>query len=89
MYFVASTAFLNYFDELINMLDAPFFHNITRQEHILPISLESDDFDKELLSAPETLRELVEKFKQRKIKFWLTAQNFRQRRWNLHRNFYF
>ena len=43
---------LNYFDELINTLDAPFFHNVTRQEHILPISLESNDFDEELLSAP-------------------------------------
>ena len=69
MYFMANTAFLNYFDELINMLDAPFFHNITKQEHVLPISLESDDFDKELLSAPETLRELVEKYKQRKLSF--------------------
>ena len=69
MYFVANTAFLNYFEELINTLDTPFFHNITRQEHILPISLESDDFDKELLSAPETLRELVKKYKQRKLSF--------------------
>ena len=33
------------------------------------ISLESDDFDKELLSAPETLRDLVEKYKQRKLSF--------------------
>ena len=69
MYFMANTAFLNYFDELINTLDTPFFHNITRQEHILPISLESDNFDKELLSAPETLRELVKKYKQRKLSF--------------------
>ena len=38
MYFMANTAFLNYFDELISTLDVPFFHNITRQEHILPIS---------------------------------------------------
>ena len=30
MYFMANTAFLNYFDELINTLNAPFFHNITR-----------------------------------------------------------
>ena len=51
------------------MLDTPFFYNMTRQEHILPISLESDDFDKELLSAPETLRELVEKYKQRELSF--------------------
>ena len=64
---MANTAFLNYFDELINTLDTPCFHNITRQEHILPISLESDDFNKELLSAPETLRELVERYKQRKL----------------------
>ena len=69
MYFVANTAFLNYFDELINTLDIPAFHNITRQEHILPISLESDDFDEELLSAPKTLRELVNKYKQRKLSF--------------------
>ena len=69
MYFMANTAFLNYFHELINMLDAPFLHNIMKQEHVLPISLESDDFDKELLTAPETLRELVEKYKQRKLNF--------------------
>ena len=69
MYFKANTTFLNYFDELINTLDALFFHNITKQEHVLPISLESDDFDKELLSAPETLRELVEKYKQRNLSF--------------------
>ena len=63
MYFVANTPFLNYLDELINILDIPFFLNITTQEHILPISLESDDFDEELLSAPKTLRELVDKYK--------------------------
>ena len=54
--FVANTAFLNYFDELINRLDVPILHNITKQEHVLPISLESDDFYKDLLTAPETLR---------------------------------
>ena len=69
MYFVANTAFLNYFDELISTLDIPFFHIITSQEHILPISLESDDFDEEQLSAPKTLRELVEKYKKRKLSF--------------------
>ena len=69
MYFMANTAFLNYFDELINTLDVPFLHNITKQEHVLPISLESDDFDKELLTALETLRELVEKYKERKLNF--------------------
>ena len=28
-----------------------------KQEHVLPISLESNDFDEQLLSAPQTLRE--------------------------------
>ena len=60
MYFVANTAFLNYFEGMIDTLEVPFLHNVTTQEHILPISLESDDFDKELLAALETLRELVE-----------------------------
>ena len=69
MYFMANTAFLNYFEELINKLEAPFLHNILTQEHILPISLESDDFDKELLTAPEMLRQLVEKYKKRKLNF--------------------
>ena len=69
MYLVANTAFLNYFDELISTLDIPTFHNITRQEHVLPISLESDDFDEELLSAPKRLRELVERYKQKGISF--------------------
>ena len=69
MYFLANTAFLNYFDELISTLDISFLHNVMRQEHILPISLESNDFDEQLLSALKTLRELVEKYKQKKISF--------------------
>ena len=69
MYFVANTAFLNYFYELASTFDIPFYHNVTKQEHILPISLESDDFDEELFSAPKTLRELVERYKQKKISF--------------------
>ena len=64
MYFVANTAFLNYFEGLIDTLEVPFLYNVTLQEHILSISLESDDFDKELLAAPETLRELVENYEK-------------------------
>ena len=69
MYFMANMAFLNYFKGLINTLEAPFLHNIMKQEHVLPITLESDDFNKDLLAAPETLRELVEKYKKRKLNF--------------------
>ena len=69
MYFVVNMAFLNYFDELLNTLEAPFLHNISMQEHILPISLESNGFDKELLTAPETIKVFVEKYKKRKLNF--------------------
>ena len=69
MYFMANMAFLNYFAELIDTLEVPFLHNVTMQEHILPISLESDDSDKELLAAPETLRELVENYKRKILNF--------------------
>ena len=69
MSFVANMALLNYFEGLIDTLEVPFLHNVTMQEHILPISLESDDFDKELLAAPETLRELVENYKRKKLNF--------------------
>ena len=69
MYFMANKAFLNYFDELIETLDIPIFHNVTKQEHVLPISLESDGFNEELLAAPKTLRTLVERYKQKRISF--------------------
>ena len=39
------------------------------QEHILPMSLESDDFDKELLAAPATFRELVKNYRRKKLNF--------------------
>ena len=69
MYFVANTTFLNHFEELIDTLEVPFLHNVKMQECILPISLESDDIDKELLATPETSRELVENYKRKKLNF--------------------
>ena len=69
MYFMANTAFLYYFEGLIYTLRVPILQNVTMQEHILPIFLESDDFDKELWAAPETLRKLVENYKRKKLNF--------------------
>ena len=66
---MANTAFLNYFEGLIDILEVAFLHSVTMQEHILPMCLESDDFDKELLATPETLRELVENYKRKKLNF--------------------
>ena len=69
MYFMANTAFSNYFEGLIETLEVPMLHNMKMQDHILPISLESDDFDKELLEAQQTLRELVENYNRKKFNF--------------------
>ena len=80
MSFVANTAFLNYFEGLIDTLEVLFLHNVTMQEHILPISLDSDDFDKKLLAAPETLRELVENYKRKKLNFDKQHKNWIQRK---------
>ena len=82
MYFTANTAFLNYFDDLIDTLKAQVLQNITMQEHVLPISLESHDFDKELLATPKTLRELLENYKRKKL-------NFDKQDKELNPNFYF
>ena len=82
-------ALLNYFEELINTLEAPFLHNIMTQEHILPISLESGDSDKELLAAPETLRELVEKYKKRKLNFDKQHETLDKEDEIINRKFYF
>ena len=61
MYFMVNKEFLNYFEELIETLDIPVFHNVTRQEHVLPISLESDGFNEELLSAPKNVKNFSRK----------------------------
>ena len=49
------------FKGLIDTLEVPFLHNVTTQEHILPISLQSDYFDKELLAAPEDIKKISRK----------------------------
>ena len=58
MYFVANTTFLNYFEGLIDTLEAPFLHNVTMQEHIFPISLESDDFDERIIGRSRDLKRI-------------------------------
>ena len=59
------------------------------QEHILPTSLESNDLDKELLTAPETLRELVERYKKRKLNFNKQHETFDEENDIVIQNFYF
>ena len=42
-----------------------FLKSWTTQEHVLPISLQTAQFDSKLLKAPETLKDLVLQYKQK------------------------
>ena len=53
MYFTNILPFVNYFDSLIDSLEVPIFQNRTTQEQILPISLQSFEFNSSLLQAPK------------------------------------
>ena len=49
MYFMVNTAFINYFDNLTDSLKFPILLNQNTYKHTLPISLQSFDFDPDLL----------------------------------------
>ena len=56
MYFTVHTAFMHYFDSLSDELDVHVLQNWTTHELVLPISLQTFDFDSKLLEAPKTLK---------------------------------
>ena len=66
MYFTVNTAFMHYFDSLTNDLEVHILQNWTTHEQVLPISLQTSDCDSKLLKAPETLKDFVNQFKQKK-----------------------
>ena len=66
MYFTLTLAFINYFDNLIDSLTFLILLYRTTYEHILPISLETFEFELELLKACKTLKDFAEQFKQKK-----------------------
>ena len=59
MYFTINTAFMHYFDSLTNEIDVHILQNWTMHEQVLPISLQTFDFDSKLLEAPKTLKDFV------------------------------
>ena len=75
MYFTANLAFVNYFDTLIDSLDAPVLQNWTTEEQILPISLQSFDFNSGLLQAPKMLKEFIHQYKHKKEIFVLQERH--------------
>ena len=50
---------MHYFDSLTNNLENHILQNWTMHEQVLPISLQTSNFDSKLLEAPKTLKEFV------------------------------
>ena len=63
IYFTANLAFVNYFDTLIDSLDAPILQNWTTQEQILLISLQMFEFNSSSLQVPKMLMDFVHQYK--------------------------
>ena len=59
MYFTVNTAFMHYFDSLTNNVETHILQNWTMHEQVLPISLQTFEFDSKLLEAPKTLKDFV------------------------------
>ena len=62
MYFTVNTAFVNYLDNLTETLQFPVLLNWTTHKQTLPISVQSFDFNSDVLKAPKTLKDLVHQF---------------------------
>ena len=66
MHFMVNTAFINYFDNLTDSLKFPILLNQTTYEETLQISLQSYDFNPDLLILPKTLKDFVHQFWHKK-----------------------
>ena len=86
MYFTVNLAFVIHFENATENLGSSVPTNWTTQEQILPISVESFEFDPKLLSAPKTMKdfvtlckyrkEMMEKNEQKKIEEAKTSSKF-------------
>ena len=68
MYYTGNTTFMHYlgnFKEQLEISSLDVNQNWTTQEQILPISLQSTPFDNKLLEVPETLKGLVQQYRQK------------------------
>ena len=66
MYFTVNTTFMHYFDSLTNNLENHILQNWTMHEQVLPVSLQTFNFDSKLLEAPKTLKEFLHQYQQKK-----------------------
>ena len=58
MYFTVNLAFVNYFDKVLR--------NWTTEKQILPFSVESFEINASLLNTPETLKDFVNQYKNKR-----------------------
>ena len=73
MHLMVNTAFVNYLDSLDNLTDSLKFTillNRTTYKQTLLISLNSFDFNSDLLKEPKTLKDVVHQFCHKKGNFW-------------------
>ena len=66
MHFTINLAFVNYFDNIIEELGIPISQNLTTQEQILPLSLETFEINPNLINAPKTLQDLAIQYRNKK-----------------------
>ena len=66
MHFTVHLAFVDYLDHLNETINTPIARNWTNQKQILPISLESFEINSSSLQTPNTLREFVNQYKEKK-----------------------
>ena len=62
MHFTVNTAFFNYLDNLTEFLKCPILLNGMTHKQTLPISLQSFEFNSDLLKAPKMLKDFVHQF---------------------------
>ena len=62
MQFTVNLAFVDYLDQLNEMIDTPIIRNWINQKQIIPISLESFEINSSPLQAPKALKEFVSQY---------------------------
>ena len=75
MLFTVNLAFLDYLEDLTEVLDTPIDRNWMHDKQILPISLESFQINSSLLQAPKTLKDYIKQFQEHNKKLQLDKQH--------------
>ena len=64
MHFTVNLGFVDYLDQLNEMIDKPIIRNWTNQKQILSISLESFEINSSLLQTPKTLKDFESQYQE-------------------------